>query len=170
MERNRCHERKRTLCHAGPDGPLHDHPTGDIHDPGDGEPAIRLSDSGTFTLITRAQDSTGRITDSEISIEIAYPAGKVATPFISPSGGFIRTSRSVSITCSTAGATIEYKLGLVGVQSGGGTYVPYTGSFTVYPETRVWARATASGLTDSDYARADFYRDESIYSGNYIEP
>jgi hypothetical protein len=134
------------------------------------ERTVNFADSGTFTLIARAQDSTGRITDSEIAIEVDQPAGTVATPSISPSGGFIRTSRSVSISCATAGAQIEYKLGLIGVLSGGGTYVPYTGSFTVYPETRVWARATASGLTDSDYARADFYRDESIYGGNYIEP
>lgn len=88
-----------------------------------------------FSLIAHAQDSTGRITDSEIAIEVDQPAGKVATPSISPSGGFIRTSRGVSITCSTAGAAIEFKLGLIGVSSGGGTYVPYTGSFTVYPET-----------------------------------
>jgi len=47
------------------------------------------------------------------------------------------------------GAAIKYKLGFVGVQSGGGTYIPYTSSFTVYPETRVWAHATASNLPDS---------------------
>ncbi|MGC9453027.1 MAG: hypothetical protein ACP5I4_16450 [Oceanipulchritudo sp.] len=134
------------------------------------ERTVSFSDPGSFTLIARAQDSTGRITDSEIAIEIDQPAGKVATPSISPSGGFIRTSRSVSITCATAGAAIEYAKVLVGNPAPSTGWIAYTGAFTVFPNTRVWARATASGLTASDYARADFYRDESIYGGNYIEP
>jgi hypothetical protein len=134
------------------------------------ERTVSFPDPGSFTLIARAQDSTGRITDSEIAIEIDQPAGKVATPSISPSGGFIRTSRSVSITCATAGAAIEYAKVLVGNPAPSTGWIAYTGAFTVFPETRVWARTTASGLTASDYARADFYRDESIYGGNYIEP
>jgi hypothetical protein len=46
-------------------------------------------------------------------------------------------------------------------------WIAYTGTFTVYGDTRIWARATASGLTDSDYTRADFYRDDSLNDGGY---
>jgi hypothetical protein len=135
------------------------------------ERTVNFADPGSFTLIARAQDTTGRITDSEIAVEVDQPAGKVATPSITPSGGFIRTSRSVSITCATAGAAIEYAKVTVGNPAPSTGWIAYAGSFTVYPETRVWARATASGLTDSDYARADFYQDDSfLYGDNTVLP
>lgn len=134
------------------------------------EHSVDFSDPGSFTLIARAQDSTGRITDSEIAIEINQPAGKVATPAISPSGGFLRTSRTVTVSCSTAGASIETASVYVGQPAPINGWTAYTGAITVYPDTRVWARATASGLTASDYARADFYRDDSGDDGNPLPP
>ena len=98
--------------------------------------------------------------------------GKVATPSISPSGGFIRTSRSVSITCATPGALIEWVDMPVGSSPPASGWSAYTGAFTVFGDTRIWARATASGLTASDLARADFYQDDSFLDGgvDYIIP
>jgi hypothetical protein len=134
------------------------------------EHSVDFSDPGSFTLIARAQDSTGRITDSEIAVEIDQPAGKVATPAISTSGGFLRTSRTVTVSCSTAGASIETASVYVGQPAPINGWTPYKGAITVYPDTRIWARATASGLTASDYARADFYRDDSGDDGNPLPP
>lgn len=133
--------------------------------------SVALDDPGIFTVIARAQDSNGEVADAMVQIEIDQPAGKVATPVISPNGGYIFTPMTVSLSCSTAGAQIEYMLCPVGSGSSSGTYIPYTGSFTVDPMRRVWARATASGLTDSDYARADFYLDDIYNDGKqYIIP
>lgn len=134
------------------------------------ERMVNFSDSGTFTLIARAQDSTGRTADSEIAIEIDQRAGKVATPSISPSGGFIRTSRTVTVSCSTAAASIETASVYVGQPAPINGWTAYSGSIAVYPDTRVWARATVNGLTASDYARADFYRDDSGDDGNPLPP
>jgi hypothetical protein len=134
------------------------------------EHSVDFSDPGSFTLIARAQDSTGRITDSEIAIEVDQPAGKVATPAISPSGGFLRTSRTVTVSCSTAGASIETASVYVGQPAPINGWTAYSGSIAVYPDTRVWARATVNGLTASDYARADFYRDDSGDDGNPLPP
>jgi hypothetical protein len=124
------------------------------------ERVVNFSASGNFAVIARAQDSTGRITDAEVSVEIEAAAGKVATPVITPSGGFVRTSRSVSLSCATSGAAIEYATVFVGSPAPSAGWTAYTGAFTVAGDTRVWARATASGLAPSDYALADFYQDD----------
>jgi hypothetical protein len=135
------------------------------------ERTVNFADPGSFSLIARAQDSTGRITDSEISIEIDQPAGKVATPSISPSGGFILNSKSVTISCSTSAATIEYAEVPTGSPAPSSGWIPYSAPFSVQPETRIWAQATSTGLTDSDLARADFYLDRLNDNGNrHIEP
>jgi len=96
------------------------------------ERVVNFSASGNFAVIARAQDSTGRITDAEVSVEIEAAAGKVATPVITPSGGFIRTSLSVSLSCATAGAAIEYATVFVGSPAPSSGWIAYTGTFTVY--------------------------------------
>ncbi|MEX0331493.1 MAG: hypothetical protein AB3N64_08740 [Puniceicoccaceae bacterium] len=135
------------------------------------EQTVDLSLPGVFTVIARAQDSSGAVSEAQITIENGQPAGKVATPLISPNGGDILRPQTVSISCSTPDSQIEYKIGPIGMPSTTGSYTPYTDPFLIDPMMRVWARATASGLTDSDYARADFYLDDIYNDGKqYIIP
>ena len=69
-----------------------------------------------------------------------YVAPKCATPSISQSGN------TVSITCSTSGATIYYRKGT------SGSYTRYTGSFSISSSVTVYAYATASGYSTSNTA------------------
>ena len=69
-----------------------------------------------------------------------YEAPKCATPSINQNGN------TVSITCSTSGATIYYRKGT------SGSYTRYTGSFSISSSVTVYAYATASGYSTSNTA------------------
>lgn len=69
-----------------------------------------------------------------------YVAPKCATPSINQSGN------TVSITCSTSGATIYYRKGT------SGSYTRYSGSFSISSSVTVYAYATASGYSTSNTA------------------
>ena len=73
----------------------------------------------------------------------------VATPVISPATGTFTSAQTVSITDSTAGASIFYTLD--GSQPTASS-TPYNGAFTVNSTTTVKAMATASGFTPSAVA------------------
>jgi hypothetical protein len=77
----------------------------------------------------------------------------VATPVISPASGSFSTSRTVTITCATAGSTIYYT-------TNGDTptedSTEYTGSITVTETTTVKAIAVAEGYDDSAVATATY--------------
>ena len=78
--------------------------------------------------------------------------GDIATPVISPNGGTIRTATTVTITCSTSGATIYYTVdGTTPTSSS----TVYSGSFTVSATTTVKAIAIKSG-NESNVATATF--------------
>jgi hypothetical protein len=132
----------------------------------DFEQVVNFGSSGNFTVIARAQDATGQVADATVSIQIDQGAGKVATPVINPSVAFVRTTRQVTISCATDEATIEYVIVNNDDPAPGSGWSTYTGAFNVTGGQRVWARATKSGLTDSDLARADFFFDESFGEGN----
>ena len=84
------------------------------------------------------------------SITIVCEASNtVATPTINGTGEFL-TSTDVSIECGTEGATIQYST------DGGSTWTTYSGAFTINATTTIKAKATKSGLTDSEVAEATF--------------
>lgn len=135
---------------------------------------IQFPSSGLYTVTARAQDDSGRTTESVRQIEITPPADQVATPVISPTTGGYRSSRTVTITCSTPGATILYV-----VTSSFGS-PPETGWLTYNPsakpvvpvESRIWAKATLAGFADSGLAFVYYWFDEPDWNrgGNYLIP
>ena len=68
-----------------------------------------------------------------------YTAPKCATPSIS----FNSSTNTVTITCSTSGATIYYRRG------SSGSYSVYSGSFKITSTTTIYAYATRSGYSQS---------------------
>jgi hypothetical protein len=77
----------------------------------------------------------------------------VATPTIAPNGGSFTTSVSVSLACSTSGATIRYTLdGSTPTTSS----ALYGGAISLSNSATVRARAFKSGMTDSAVASATF--------------
>ncbi len=75
---------------------------------------------------------------------------KVATPVIIAGGTSSSTSRSVTISCATSGATIKYTTNGTTPSSTNGT--TYAGVFTLYASATVKAIAIKSGMTNSDVA------------------
>ena len=92
------------------------------------------------------------------SIVVTYtPSGATptcATPVISGETSF-STSTEVSITCATNGASIQYS-------TDGTTWNTYSVPFTIYATTTVKAKATGSGMNDSDVASKTFTKIETF--------
>ena len=84
----------------------------------------------------------------------------VATPVITPNGGTFRSTKGVTITCSTEGAEIHYTLNGTDPTAESALY---TGKFTVNSTTTVRAIAIKAGMNDSEIASAEFTK--SSYSG-----
>lgn len=77
------------------------------------------------------------------------PSNKVITPSINGDTPFI-TSTEVSISCGTDGAAIQYSI------DNGANWANYSAPFSLTSTTTVKAKATKSGMTDSDEATATF--------------
>ena len=77
------------------------------------------------------------------------PSDKVTTPSINGDTPFI-TSTEVSISCGTDGAAIQYSL------DNGLSWTNYSAPFTLTETKTVKAKATKSGLTDSDETSETF--------------
>ena len=82
-------------------------------------------------------------------VEYYYSSTKVSTPVISGAEKFLE-STDVTITCGTEGAAIQYST------DGGANWINYDGFFTLTATTTVKAKATKTGLTDSDDASVTF--------------
>lgn len=109
-----------------------------------GTGSVPSSGSGTSTTFTITQDS----------IITWIWQGKIATPVFSPVGGAYTGAQSVSISCSTSGATIRYTTN--GAEPTSSSTL-YTGSISVTTgTTTIKAKAFASGMTDSDTASATY--------------
>jgi hypothetical protein len=105
--------------------------------------AISVASSETIkALATASGYSTSNVASASYVITTLAPA---ATPVITPATGAYNTAQTVTITDSTAGATIYYALN--GPASTSST--KYTGSFVVSSTTTVNAIATASGFATS---------------------
>ncbi len=109
--------------------------------------------SATTTIKAKAFKSG--LTDSGIA-SATYTissAAQVATPTFSPAGGTYSSAQSVSISCSTSGATIRYTTNGSDPTSSSTTY---TGSITVSSSTTIKAKAFKAGMTDSATASAAY--------------
>ncbi len=75
---------------------------------------------------------------------------QVATPTFTPAEGTFSEAQQVTITCATDGATISYST------DGGTTWNAYNGAITVSETTTIIAKATKSGMSDSETASATY--------------
>lgn len=75
---------------------------------------------------------------------------QVATPTFTPAEGTFSEAQQVTITCATDGATISYST------DGGTTWNAYNGAITVSETTTIMAKATKSGMSDSETASATY--------------
>lgn len=79
------------------------------------------------------------------------PVPTVATPTFTPEGGTYFEEQSVSIACSTDGATIYYS-----TTSATGPWEAYTAPLTVSESMTIWAYAERDGYNDSNVAEAEY--------------
>lgn len=79
--------------------------------------------------------------------------GTVATPTFSPASGTYSSAQSVTISCTTSGATIRYTTNGSDPTS---SSTVYTGPITVSATTTIKAKAFQSGLMDSGIASATY--------------
>lgn len=87
------------------------------------------------------------------SITVNYSGSKVATPSFSVAAGTYNESKSVTLSCTTTGATIRYTLDGSTPTS---TSTAYSSAITVDQTKTIKAKAFKSGLTDSDMASATY--------------
>lgn len=100
---------------------------------------IKLPNAGTYNITINS--------DGTFSITTVQP--QVATPTFSPAEGTFTEAQTVTISCATDGATISYST------DGGNTWTQGN-SLTVSETTTVMAKATKSGMTDSEIASATY--------------
>ena len=105
------------------------------------------------THYMRAYNSTVKCYDGTSNNGVYFfkkdPSNKVTTPSINGDNPFI-LSTEISISSATLGASIQYSL------DNGSSWIDYADPFTLTETTTVKAKATKSGLTDSDVASATF--------------
>ena len=101
------------------------------------------------------------------SIKVYYTGGlpKCATPIISGETSFI-TYSTVSISCETEGATIQYSTSTDGVNYT--AYKDYSGPFQVSQTTTVKAQATKEHMVPSDEAYKAFVQHDVIPNIGYF--
>ena len=85
------------------------------------------------------------------------PTPTVATPTFTPAAGTYYETQTVSITCTTEGATIYYS-----TVSASGPWMAYESALTVSESMTIWAYATKEGYNDSNIAEAAY----TIQSGS----
>lgn len=97
--------------------------------------------------------STKRIYIKSVTIEYGSGSSKVATPTFTPAAGSYSSAQSVTISCTTSGATIHYTTDGSTPTSSSPTY---TGAIPVSSTTTIKAIAEKSGMTNSDVASATY--------------
>ncbi len=105
--------------------------------------------ASTATLKAKATKSGW--TDSQIASAVyTIHIPTVATPTFRPPGGIFTSAQNVTISCSTSGATIYYST------DGSTPSTRYTGPVYIASTTNLKAKATKSGLPDSQIASAAY--------------
>ncbi|MCX8059389.1 MAG: chitobiase/beta-hexosaminidase C-terminal domain-containing protein, partial [Spirochaetes bacterium] len=111
--------------------------------------AINISTNTTLKAIAYKSN----MTDSDITTSTYYI--KVATPTFSPSPGTYISQQSITISCSTSGATIKYTTdGTDPSPTNGNTY---SGAITITASTTLKAMAYKANMVNSD-----------VNGGNYV--
>lgn len=103
--------------------------------------AIPASLAGSFSITLNGSDGTFTITRA---------LEQVATPTFNPAEGTFTEAQSVTISCATDGATISYST------DGGTSWNAYNSAITVSETTTIMAKATKSGMSDSETATATY--------------
>ncbi len=103
--------------------------------------AIPASLAGTFSITLNGSEGTFTIT---------RVLEQVVTPTFNPAEGTFTEAQSVTISCATDGATISYST------DGGTTWNDYNGAISVSETTTIMAKATKSGMSDSETATATY--------------
>lgn len=89
------------------------------------------------------------------SLTLTYEPSKVATPTFSPAAGSYSSTQNVTISTTTANATIYYTTDGTDPTNSSTTQT-YSSEITVSESMTIRAYATKSGLTDSDVATAEY--------------
>lgn len=108
--------------------------------------------SGTITLTWASASKAFNVRSISITYSSAAPT-KVATPSFSVAAGTYNESKSVTLSCTTAGATIRYTLDGSAPTS---TSTAYSSAISVAESKTIKAKAFKSGMTDSDMATATY--------------
>lgn len=129
--------------------------------------SFKLSTEGDWRIFCVVRDLSGRVKEYEltpvsggsaVTLKIrTVGSTTVATPVATPfGGGYPLFPKNVSLSCSTAGATIIYQLVTL-YAAPGATWNTYTGPISVAKNKSLYAKATKSGLTDSATVRHDYW-------------
>ena len=104
---------------------------------------------GTTSVNNDTVASTGASNINNIVIHgtaaTVEPTQQVATPTAIPGSGDIKVGDTVSFTCETVDAALQYKID-------DGTYQPYTGPVPITTSCTITVKATKDGMTDSKEA------------------
>lgn len=142
--------------------------------------AFKLTKDGEYRIFAVVRDASGRVSEvplapvgggAEVTLKISALGNTVATPVAIPPGdGYPSFPQLVTLTCSTAGATIEYQLvTLYGAI--GGSWTAYAGPISVPSNRSLYSKATKAGMTDSAVVRQDYwYERETGGGGGYQLP
>lgn len=119
---------------------------------------------GDWTMVLRARDRTGRDTEevltevggsTPVSLRVRPPGSTVvANPVPSSRGAEYFADVPITLSCSTAGATVEYQVVDLGAAPGG-SWTSGT-SLTVPVDRTLYTRATKAGWTTSPVTRDDY--------------
>ena len=113
-----------------------------------------FSVEGTYDILARAVDATGLRSEERVQV-IVTAENKVANPQAVPAGGHFTTfPKSVTINCSTPGATIKYSISILWDPSG--SWSTYSGPVSVGRDKTLYAYAEKAGMTTSDTMSWDF--------------
>ena len=118
--------------------------------PDNGSSAITIEMSGQSRLssltINYSNSTTYYISTPSAQERVALPSITI------PDGAFVST-KMVTITTETAGASIQYST------DGGTNWTDYSAPFSINATTTVQAKATKTGMTDSNVAEATFTKE-----------
>ena len=111
--------------------------------------------TGTWSFEVNVTDSASSpvtVTSNAASVTVNI-LPKVVTPTFSPSAGTYTSSQSVTLGCSTSGATIRYTTDGSEPSS---SSILYSSPFSVYTNMTLKAKAFETDMTDSDTASATY--------------